>query len=127
MTWPLRMLEEMGTLPTRSLAHYVGRRIRILRSSSLTPSFLRPSGPPQAFLDRVRQHCAGGSKRDGKVALILVTSSFGIEEARPLPPFVKMIGRSFRTENAEKLDEYPELKVSQGGQVGARRARFNVK
>lgn len=91
--------------------------VRALRGSRLAPSFLKPPGPPRAFLNGVRKQClgvgVGGEIGAGLTGggLVLVTSSFGIESPRPLPPCVKLIGRGHRPETADALQEHAELKV----------------
>lgn len=64
------------------------------------------------MLNGVRRQCLGvngeGQRRRG---LVLVTSSFGIEPPRALPPYVKIIGRGHRPETADTLAEHPELKA----------------
>lgn len=110
VTWPLYMLEEVGLLPPRSLASLAGMRVRDLRSCRLSPTCMKPAGPPRAMLERVRQLCLGGV--EGSLGgLVLVTSSFGIEPPRPLPPFIKVIGRGHRLETVDALSEHQELKV----------------
>lgn len=111
------MLEECHYLPPRSLSSLVGTTVRALRGSRLAPSFLKPPGPPRAFLNGVRKQCLGvgvggeiGVGLEGG-GLVLVTSSFGIEPPRPLPPYVKLIGRGHRPETADALEEHAELKV----------------
>lgn len=105
------MLEEAGLLPPRSLARYAGICARQLRSCRLAPACVKPAGPPRAMLNRVTQHCLGGGKGSSEGGLVLVTSSFGIEPPRPLPPFIKMIGRGHKLETVEVLAEHAELKV----------------
>lgn len=108
ITWPLYMLEECGFLPRRSLSGLFSSAVRSLRSCKLSPSFLRPPGPPPAFLNSVRAQCRGVERG----SLVLIASSFGIEPPRYLPPCVKVIGRGHRPETVDALDEHPELKVS---------------
>lgn len=110
-TWPLCMLEECGFLSARSLSSSVGIAVRRIRSCRLAPAFLKPPGPPRGLLDGVRRQCLGV----GGGGLVLVTSSFGIEPPRAMPPFVKVIGRGDRPETADALSEHPELKVGDGG------------
>lgn len=109
VTWPLHMLEEAGVLPSRSLSSAIGANVRALRSSWLAPAFMKPPGPPQAMLDGVRRQCFGVGTQGG---LVLVTSSFGLEPARSLPPLVKLIGRGHQPETADTLTGHPELKAS---------------
>lgn len=105
------MLEEAGLLPPRSLARYAGICARRLRSCRLAPAFVKPVGPPRAMLDRVTQQCLGGGEGGSGGGLVLVTSSFGIEPPRPLPPSIKMMGRGHKLETVDALAEHPELKV----------------
>lgn len=111
ITWPLYMLEETGLLPLNSLARWVGVRVRNLLSSRFSPMCMKPAGPPRAMLERVRQNCLGSGERNLGGGLLLVTSSFGIESPRPLPPFVRVIGRGHRLETVDALAEHEELKV----------------
>ena len=110
-TWPMYMLEECGVLPARSLSSRVGITVRRIRSCRLAPAFLKPPGPPRAMLDGVRRQCLG----DEGGGLLFVTSSFGVEPPRTMPPFVKVIGRGDRPETAYMLAEHLELKAGDGG------------
>lgn len=115
----MHMLEECGFLPARSLSYRVGITMRGIRSCRLAPAFLKPPGPPRIFLDRVRQQCLGDGEGGGALGgLVLVTSSFGMEAPRPLPPLVKVIGRGDRPDTVDMLAEHPELKVGDDGGCG---------
>mmetsp|Transcript_12831 Transcript_12831/g.16852 ORF Transcript_12831/g.16852 Transcript_12831/m.16852 type:complete len:481 (+) Transcript_12831:36-1478(+) len=92
LSWPLFMLSAIGILPypESTPLHKIlwGRWNsfrRLVGSTGLLPQFLHPPGPPEVFFRNIRNAAKGH--------MILCTSAFGVEPPRPLPPYVKLIGK----------------------------------